>query len=147
MLCRSSLRWCCASYRALICPDIPAQACMLPHALSRHGYLLSSANAMPGIRSNIQVHSLFVCRQSCRECQITRSAVPVYRCGVSLLYIKQLYTLPCVSRCQPPKSKSENSLLSLSVLALTLFVLRIFTDYSDASFSFNNLAFFTNWFY
>ena len=49
----------------------------------------------PGIRSNIQ------------KCQTTRSAVPVYRCGVSLLYIKQLYTLPSVSRCQPPKLKSE----------------------------------------
>ena len=34
-----------------------------------------------------------------------------------------------------------------SVSALTLFVLRILADYSDASFSFNNLAFFTNWFY
>jgi len=74
-----------------------------------------------------------------RKCQTTRSAVPVYRCGVSLLYIKQLYTLPSVSRCQPPKLKSE--------LTLTLFVFRILTDYSDASFSFNDLAFFTNWFY
>jgi len=31
-------------------------------------------------------------------------------------------------------------------LTLLLFVLRILTDYSDASFSFDNFAFFANWF-
>lgn len=33
------------------------------------------------------------------------------------------------------------------ILALSLFVSRIFTDYSDTSFSLNNFAFFANWFY
>ena len=68
---------------------------------------------MPGIRSNIQLHFLPVMSIPMlpRKCQTTRSAVPVYRCGVSLLYIKQLYTLPSVSRCQPPKS-----CLTLSIL-------------------------------
>ena len=65
--------------------------------------------------------------------------VPAGSCCVSLLYIKQLYTQPCVSSRQPPNLVHKSP--------LTLFVLRILTDYSDASFSFNDLAFFTNWFY
>ena len=32
-------------------------------------------------------------------------------------------------------------------LALSLLVLRVFTDYSDASLSLNDFALFTNWFY
>ena len=145
----------------IFCPDIPAQARKWwNHALSRHELSYNPPMQTPGIRSNIQN---------------TRPAVPVYRCGVSLLYIKQLYTQPCVSCCQPPKSMHNPlcsfvslspaspavlaerashcvqtafiSLPSSGILALTLFVLRILTDYSDASFSFNNLAFFTNWFY
>ena len=35
----------------------------------------------------------------------------------------------------------------INELALSLFVLRIFTDNSDRTFSFNNFALFTNWFY
>ena len=31
-------------------------------------------------------------------------------------------------------------------LTLSLFVLRVFTDNSDAALSFNDFAFFTNWF-
>ena len=33
-----------------------------------------------------------------------------------------------------------------NALALTLFVFRVLTDYSDTTFSSNNFAFFTNWF-
>ena len=74
----------------------PSPGASVTHALSRHGSSLQAPPMQtPGIRSNIQ------------KCQTTRPAVPVYRCGVSLLYIKQLYTLPSVSRCQPPKLKSE----------------------------------------
>ena len=93
--------------------------------------------------------------------------------GVSLLYIKQLHTPPGVSCCQPlflhilihlltKLEKTSLSLrmgfltkfmlrlrlhsLSVQCLSLTLFVLRVLTDYSDTTFSSNNFAFFTNWF-
>ncbi len=36
---------------------------------------------------------------------------------------------------------------SYCILALSLFVSWIFTDYSDTSFSFNNLTLFADWFY
>ena len=78
----------------------PSPGASVTHALSRHGSSLQAPPMQtPGIRSNIQ------------KCQTTRPAVPVYRCGVSLLYIKQLYTLPSVSRCQPPKSCRTLSIL------------------------------------
>ena len=143
-------------------PDIPAQARQLPTPFPGTDLLFKNPPMqMPGIRSNIQLHFLPVMSIPMlpRKCQTTRSAVPVYRCGVSLLYIKQLYTLPSVSRCQPPKLKSEFSIdwwiyyfpVSLTGkrasirctsmhLSLTLFVLRILTDDPDASFSFDNLA-------
>ena len=91
----------------------PSPGASVTHALSRHGPFLVPPMQTPGIRSNIQLHFLHVMSNLMlpRKCQTTRSAVPVYRCGVSLLYIKQLYTLPSVSRCQPPKS-----CLTLSIL-------------------------------
>ena len=87
----------------------PSPGASVTHALSRHGPFLVPPMQTPGIRSNIQLHFLHVMSNLMlpRKCQTTRSAVPVYRCGVSLLYIKQLYTLPSVSCCQPPKLKSE----------------------------------------
>ena len=60
---------------------------------------------MPGIRSNIQSHfrsSVWTC---CHENARTRALR--YLCTGAVypyLYMKQLYTPPCVSRCQPPKS-------------------------------------------
>ena len=85
-------------------PDIPAQARQLPTPFPGTDLFLVPPMQTPGIRSNIQLHFLHVMSNLMlpRKCQTTRSAVPVYRCGVSLLYIKQLYTLPGVSRCQPP---------------------------------------------
>ena len=91
----------------------PSPGASVTHALSRHGPFLVPPMQTPGIRSNIQLHFLHVMSNLMlpRKCQTTRSAVPVYRCGVSLLYIKQLYTLPSVSRCQPPKSCRTLSIL------------------------------------
>jgi len=37
--------------------------------------------------------------------------------GVSLLYIKQLYTLPGVSRCQPPNSFHKPAIIPDAVCA------------------------------
>ena len=95
-------------------------------------------------------------------------SVPADRCGVSLLYIKQLHTPPGVSCCQPlflhilihlltKLEKTSLSLrmgfltkfmlrlrlhsLSVQCLSLTLFVLRVLTDYSDTTFSSNNFHF------
>ena len=45
------------------------------------------------------------------------------------------------------KGKDPLLLCLYHKLSLSLFVLRILTDYSDRSFSSNNLAFFANWFY
>ena len=44
-----------------------------------------------------------------------------------------------------PLTKLKNTLLS--ELALSLFVFRILADYTNTSFSTDNLAFFTDWFY
>ena len=69
----------------------PSPGASVTHALSRHGPFLVPPMQTPGIRSNIQLHFLHVMSNLMlpRKCQTTRSAVPVYRCGVSLLYIKQ----------------------------------------------------------
>ena len=149
-------------------PDIPAQARFSSAPFPGTDLLFKNPPMqMPGIRSNIQSHfrsSVWTC---CHENARTRALR--YLCTGAVypyLYMKQLYTPPCVSCCQPPKLKSEFSVdwwiycfpVSLTGkrasirctsvrLSLTLFVLRILADYSDASFSFNNFAFFTNWFY
>ena len=117
--------------------------------------------------------NIFSCIINCQMPRPHALSVPADRCGVSLLYIKQLHTPPGVSCCQPlflhilmhlltklektslslrmgflTKSMLRLRLHSLSVqcLSLTLFVLRVLTDYSDTTFSSNNFAFFTNWF-
>lgn len=88
----------------------------------------------------------------------------IHEPDVSLLYIKQLHTPPGVSYCQPPKINTNIAktrtyqyaqaflcvvprTLFENALALSLFVLRILADYPDTSFSLDNLAFFTDWFY
>jgi len=45
-----------------------------------------------------------------------------------------------------PKPREKN-MGSQAASALSLFVFRIFADYSDTAFSFNDLAFFANRFY
>ena len=119
----------------------------MTHTLSRHGFESNPPMQAPGIISNIQPHLWPEIpsvkkygKSSFRKMRRTQTLpVPAGSCCVSLLYIKQLYTQPCVSSRQPPNLVHKSP--------LTLFVLRILTDYSDTSFSFNNLAFFTNWFY
>ena len=92
----------------------PSPGASVTHALSRHGSLLKLRQCKCRVLEAIY-NCIFLPVMSIpmlpRKCQTTRSAVPVYRCGVSLLYIKQLYTLPSVSRCQPPKSCRTLSIL------------------------------------
>jgi hypothetical protein len=42
------------------------------------------------------------------------------------------------------QNNSQTKLPIFSKLALSLFVFRVFTDYSDTTFSFDNFAFFAN---
>ena len=100
-----------------------------------------------------------------RQCKC-RVLEAIYNCIFSLL----CQSLCCLENARPPAlrylctdavypycilNSSTHYLVCRAVsrlnhdpkLTLTLFVFRILTDYSDASFSFNDLAFFTNWFY
>ena len=120
----------------------PSPGASVTHALSRHGSLLKL-----------------------RQCKC-RVLEAIYNCIFSLL----CQSLCCLENARPPAlrylctdavypycilNSSTHYLVCRAVsrlnhnpkLTLTLFVFRILTDYSDASFSFNNLAFFTNWFY
>ena len=156
--------------------NIPAQACTETTYPFPARIILSSANANAGYYKQYTIASSLFNRKTTNACQMPRPhalSVPADRCGVSLLYIKQLHTPPGVSCCQPlflhilmhlltklektslslrmgflTKSMLRLRLHSLSVqcLSLTLFVLRVLTDYSDTTFSSNNFAFFTNWF-
>ena len=120
--------------------DIPAQACTETTYPFPARIILSSANANAGYYKQYTIASSLFNIKMTNVCQMPRPhalSVPADRCGVSLLYIKQLHTPPGVSCCQP---------LEITQLALTLFVLRVLTDYSDTTFSSNNFAFFTNWF-
>ena len=67
-------------------------------------------------------------------------SVPANSSGVSSLYIKQSHASWRV-RLSAALTCTKHQ------LALTLLVLRVLTDYSDTTFSFNDFAFFTNWFY
>ena len=73
--------------------------------------------------------------------------VPFHNGTVYLKYLPVLY----IEKTHPASAQNNatvNSLWSfLNELSLSLFVLGIFTDNSDCSLSFNNLALFTNWFY
>ena len=156
--------------------DIPAQACTETTYPFPARIILSSANANAGYYKQYTIASSLFNRKTTNACQMPRPhalSVPADRCGVSLLYIKQLQTPPGVSCCQPlflhilmhlltKLEKTSLSLrmgfltkfmlrlrlhsLSVQCLSLTLFVLRVLTDYSDTTFSSNNFAFFTNWF-
>ena len=156
--------------------DIPAQACTETTYPFPARIILSSANANAGYYKQYTIASSLFNRKTTNACQMPRPhalSVPADRCGVSLLYIKQLYTPPGVSCCQPlflhilmhlltKLEKTSLSLrmgfltkfmlrlrlhsLSVQCLSLTLFVLWVLTDYSDTTFSSNNFAFFTNWF-
>jgi hypothetical protein len=156
--------------------DIPAQACTETTYPFPARIILSSANANAGYYKQYTIASSLFNRKTTNACQMPRPhalSVPADRCGVSLLYIKQLHTHPGVSCCQPlflhilmhlltKLEKTSLSLrmgfltkfmlrlrlhsLSVQCLSLTLFVLRVLTDYSDTTFSSNNFAFFTNWF-
>ena len=120
----------------------PSPGASVTHALSRHGSLLKL-----------------------RQCKC-RVLEAIYNCIFSLL----CQSLCCLENARPPAlrylctdavypycilNSSTHYLVCRAVsrlnhdpkLTLTLFVFRILTDYSDASFSFNDLAFFTNWFY
>ena len=72
---------------------------------------------MPSIISNIHLHSVSFWKLLLKGIQwvqqTTRSAGTLRSYGVSLLYIKQPYTPPGVSRCQPPNSL-HNLRLSLN---------------------------------
>ena len=119
----------------------PSPGASVTHALSRHGSLLKL-----------------------RQCKC-RVLEAIYNCIFSLL----CQSLCCLENARPPAlrylctdavypycilNSSTHYLVCRAVsrlnhdpkLTLTLFVFRILTDYSDASFSFNDLAFFTNWF-
>ena len=69
------------------------------HLLSRHGPVSRPANASAGYYKQYTIASG---RHSCRTHR--PSLYGTFRVDVSLLYIKQLYTPPGVSRCQPPNS-------------------------------------------
>ena len=156
--------------------DIPAQACTETTYPFPARIILSSANANAGYYKQYTIASSIFNIKMTNVCQMPRLhalSVPANRCDVSLLYIKQLHTPPGVSCCQPlflhilmhlltKLEKTSLSLrmgfltkfmlrlrlhsLSVQCLSLTLFVLRVLTDYSDTTFSSNNFAFFTNWF-
>lgn len=157
--------------------DIPAQACTETTYPFPARIILSSANANAGYYKQYTIASSLFNRKTTNACQMPRPhalSVPADRCGVSLLYIKQLHTPPGVSCCQPlflhilmhlltKLEKTSLSLrmgfltkfmlrlrlhsLSVQCLSLTLFVLRVLTDYSDAALTLDDFAFFANRFY
>ena len=157
--------------------NIPAQACTETTYPFPARIILSSANANAGYYKQYTIASSLFNTKMTNVCQMPRLhalSVPADRCDVSLLYIKQLHTPPGVSCCQPlflhilihlltKLEKTSLSLrmgfltkfmlrlrlhsLSVQCLSLTLFVLRILTDYSDASFSLDDFALFANRFY
>ena len=119
----SSVFWCLhptglSLYKRLLPARYPSPGVFLFHALSRHGLHQNPPMQMPGIRSNIQSHFLFSAFSLCHE--NARSRALRYLCTGAVypyLYIKQLYTLPCVSRCQPPKSCRTLSILFICTRA------------------------------
>ena len=120
--------------------DIPAQACTETTYPFPARIILSSANANAGYYKQYTIASSLFNIKMTNVCQMPRLhalSVPANRCDVSLLYIKQLHT--------PPVCHAVSRLI-IAQLALTLFVFRVLTDYSDTTFSSNNFAFFTNWF-
>ena len=84
--------------------DIPAQACTETTYPFPARIILSSANANAGYYKQYTIASSLFNRKTTNACQMPRPhalSVPADRCGVSLLYIKQLHTPPGVSCCQP----------------------------------------------
>ena len=80
-------------------PDIPAQECTERIPFPGTDLFYRPANASAGYYKQYTIASD---RHSCRTHR--PSLHGTFRADVSLLYIKQPYTLPGVSRCQPPNS-------------------------------------------
>ena len=119
--------------------DIPAQVCTETTYPFPARIILSSANANAGYYKQYTIASSLFHIKMTNVCQMPRLhalSVPADRCDVSLLYIKQLYTPPGVSCCQPldnytyfvivhPSTKLEKTSPSLRMGFLTKFVLRL----------------------
>ena len=123
--------------------DIPAQACTETTYPFPARIILSSANANAGYYKQYTIASSLFNIKMTNVCQMPRLhalSVPANSSGVSSLYIKQSHASWRV-RLSAALTCTKHQ------LALTLLVLRVLTDYSDTTFSFNDFAFFTNWFY
>ncbi len=117
--------------------DIPAQACTETTYPFPARIILSSANANAGYYKQYTIASSLFNRKTTNVCQMPRPhalSVPADRCGVSLLYIKQLHTPPGVSCCQPldiaqtsvhHSTRLDKTSPSLLMGFLTKFVLRL----------------------
>ena len=99
--------WCnsftAASYRN-VSFRYPSQACTETTYPFPARIILSSANANAGYYKQYTIASSLFNRKTTNACQMPRPhalSVSADRCGVSLLYIKQLHTPPGVSCCQP----------------------------------------------
>ena len=91
-------------------PDIPAQACLRSIPFSRHGFhIIRHASAGYFKQYTTAFSITYPIRRKCTEhsfCRYLRAeTVHPY------LYIKQLYTPPGVSCCQPPTSCRPPSIL------------------------------------
>ena len=122
--------------------NIPAQACTETTYPFPARIILSSANANAGYYKQYTIASSLFNRKTTNACQMPRPhalSVPANSSGVSSLYIKQSHASWRV-RLSAALTCTKHQ------LALTLLVLRVLTDYSDTTFSFNDFAFFANWF-
>ena len=120
----------------------PSPGASVTHALSRHGSLLKLRQCKCRVLEAIYncIFSLLCQSLCCLE--NARPPALRYLC-TDAVYPYCILNSSTHCRVCPALSRLNHN----PKLTLTLFMLRILTDYSDASFSFNNLAFFTNWFY
>ena len=83
-----------------------------------------------------------------------RNIGSAFRCDITVPAMTVESTIPAGSAVtqkarhyiSTKRTRSHLQVSQIYLLALSLFVLRILTDYSDTTFSSNNFAFFTNWF-
>lgn len=139
--------------------DIPAQVCTETTYPFPARIILSSANANAGYYKQYTIASSLFNIKLTNVCQMPDYTLCRYlRTDAMYPYCilnSSTHLLAChaVSRLIIAQNISSITRLGsiiphqvFNALALTLFVFRVLTDYSDTTFSSNNFAFFTNWF-